>query len=41
VQVDVPTKLSDRAKTILAELEKELKVGADAPEAKARAAGAK
>ena len=41
VQVDVPTQLSDRAKTILAELDKELKHGADAPEAKARAAGAK
>jgi molecular chaperone DnaJ len=42
VQVDVPTQLTERAKTLLAELEMELKRPSGSPEpGKARAAGAK
>ncbi|MBX3232726.1 MAG: molecular chaperone DnaJ [Labilithrix sp.] len=41
VQVDVPTKLSDRAKALLVELEAELQAGKADTSAKARAAGAK
>lgn len=41
VQVDVPTQLSDRAKSLLAELDSELKQSTDSSESKARAAGAK
>lgn len=41
VQVDVPTALSDRARTLLAELDSELKRSAPEPAGKARAANSK